>query len=139
GDTVGPGGLMRALRTLPIYMDFAEQIKAYAPEAWVINYTNPMSLCTRTLYAVFPEIKAFGCCHEVFHTQNLLAAMLTETTGEQRPSREEIKINVMGINHFTWIAQATWQGMDLFPLYRAFVEKHYAEGYQIPGEESWTE
>lgn len=62
GDTVGPGGIVRALHTIPLYVKFAEAIKAYAPNAWVINYTNPMTLCTRTLYEVFPEIKAIGCC-----------------------------------------------------------------------------
>ena len=50
GDTAGPGGLMRALRTIPIYVRFAEAIKQYSPDAWDINYTNPMSLCVKTLY-----------------------------------------------------------------------------------------
>ena len=76
GDTTGPGGISRALRTVPIYIEFAEKIKRYSPNAWVINHTNPMALCTRTLYEIFPEIKAFGCCHEVFSTQNLLKNML---------------------------------------------------------------
>ena len=56
GDTAGPGGMMRALRTIPIYVQFAEAIKQYSPDAWVINYTNPMSLCVKTLYHVFPQI-----------------------------------------------------------------------------------
>ena len=54
GDTAGPGGMMRALRTLPMFMEFGEAIKKYCPEAWVINYTNPMTLCVKTLYQVFP-------------------------------------------------------------------------------------
>lgn len=65
GDTPGPGGVIRALRTIPIYMEFAEAIRKYSPTSWVINYTNPMALCVRTLYTVFPKIKAIGCCHEV--------------------------------------------------------------------------
>ena len=72
GDTAGPGGLVRALRTVPMYVEIAEAIKKYCPDAWVINYTNPMALCVRTLYHVFPELKAFGCCHEVFGTQKVL-------------------------------------------------------------------
>ena len=59
GDTVGPGGFMRAMRTIPMYVEIAEAIRNYAPKAWVINYTNPMTLCVRTLYEVFPDIKAF--------------------------------------------------------------------------------
>jgi len=62
GDTTGPGGISRALRTIPTYEAYAQQIAHYCPDAWVINYTNPMTLCTATLYAAFPDIKAFGCC-----------------------------------------------------------------------------
>ena len=72
GDTAGPGGILRALRTIPIYVDLARAIQRCAPAAWVINYTNPMALCVRTLYETFPGIKAFGCCHEVFGTQKVL-------------------------------------------------------------------
>lgn len=60
GDTAGPGGMVRALRTIPMFVTIAEAIRDYAPQAWVINYTNPMSLCVKTLYHVFPQIKAFG-------------------------------------------------------------------------------
>lgn len=60
GDTAGPGGLLRALRTVPMYEVIAKAIRDYCPEAWVINYTNPMTVCVRTLYKVFPQIKAFG-------------------------------------------------------------------------------
>ena len=67
-----------------------------------------MSICVKTLYKVFPEIKAFGCCHEVFGTQKLLASMIKEVTGTPNVSRQDIKINVLGINHFTWITEATY-------------------------------
>ncbi|HYH03549.1 MAG TPA: alpha-glucosidase/alpha-galactosidase [Bacillota bacterium] len=137
GDTSGPGGLMRALRTIPIYVKIAEKIKEIAPEAWVINYTNPMTLCTRVLYEVFPEIKAFGCCHEVFWTQILLADMLRAELGIEGVTREAIKTNVLGLNHFTWITQASYQGIDLMPVYRHFVEKHFAEGYTDPQHGDW--
>ena len=73
GDSSGPGGIVRAMRTIPMFEEIAENIKKYSPDAWVINYTNPMTLCVKTLYRVFPGIKAFGCCHEVFGTQRLLA------------------------------------------------------------------
>ena len=76
GDTAGPGGMIRALRTIPMFVEIAEAVKEYAPKAWVINYTNPMSLCVKTLYHVFPKIRAFGCCHEVFGTQKVLKGIL---------------------------------------------------------------
>ena len=128
GDTVGPGGIMRALRTIPEYIIFAKAIRKYAPEAWVINYTNPMSVCMRTLYHVFPEIKAIGCCHEVFSTQDMLASMLRHEIGK-KPRREEIKVNVIGLNHFTWIDKATYEGKDLLPMFANFAEEYYEKGF----------
>ena len=58
GDTAGPGGVSRALRTVPFYEEFAAAIEKYCPDAWVINFTNPMSICTKTLNDVFPSVKA---------------------------------------------------------------------------------
>ena len=127
GDTSGPGGLIRAMRTVPMYEEIAEYIKEYAPEAWVINYTNPMTLCVKTLYRVFPEIKAFGCCHEVFGTQEFLAKMVAEELGE-KVKRSEIKVNPVSVNHFTWLTEARYKNIDLFPYYEKFCEKH-KDGY----------
>ncbi len=138
GDTTGPGGLIRALRTLPMYEEFAEKIKECCPNAWVINYTNPMALCMKTLYKVFPGIKAFGCCHEVFGTQNLLCTALEEIEGIKGVTREEIKTNVIGVNHFTWITEAKYRNMDLMPVYRKFCEKYKEVGYVDEKEaENW--
>ncbi len=137
GDTAGPGGITRAMRTIPIFAGFAEAIKKYAPEAWVINYTNPMTLCIKTLYHVFPEIKAFGCCHEVFGTQKVLASIAKEALGIEEISREEIAVNVLGINHFTWFDYASYQGVDLFPIYKDYIEKHFEEGFHEP-DNNWA-
>ena len=137
GDTAGPGGMIRALRTLPMFIEFAKAIKACAPDAWVINYTNPMSLCVKTLYQVFPEIKAFGCCHEVFGTQKVLKEILRQETGIRNVNRNEIIVNVLGINHFTWFDQASYQGMDLFPVYRSYIEKHFKEVLDEP-DKNWA-
>lgn len=136
GDTAGPGGLVRALRTIPMFVEIAEAIREYAPDAWVINYTNPMSLCVRTLYHVFPGIKAFGCCHEVFGTQKALSAIAAQTLGIEDIPREDIHVNVMGLNHFTWFDRASYRSHDLFPIYRAFVEAHFEEGYDEP-DKNW--
>ncbi len=137
GDTIGPGGLVRALRTIPIFFEIANQIKEFAPKAWVINYTNPMSLCVRTLYEAFPEIKAIGCCHEVFGTQKLLASMVEEMLDIKDVSYKDIKVNVLGINHFTWINQASYLGIDLFPLYKQFVDKYAETGFEGNEKGHW--
>lgn len=130
GDTPGPGGMMRALRTLPMFVEFANAIKAYCPKAWVINYTNPMSLCIKQLYHTFPEIKAFGCCHEVFGTQKVLAGICQKECGIENINRQDIHVNVLGINHFTWFDKASYQGIDLFPVYKSYIDKHFEEGFE---------
>lgn len=137
GDTAGPGGIMRALRTIPMFVEFAEAIKAYAPDAWVINYTNPMSLCVKTLYRVFPEIKAFGCCHEVFGTQKVLKGIAQKSLGIDEIDRRDIHINVLGINHFTWFDYASFKGYDLFPIYKDYIDENFEEGYS-EGDENWA-
>ena len=137
GDTVGPGGFMRAMRTIPMFVEIAEAIRDYAPNAWVINYTNPMSRCVATLYKVFPGIKAFGCCHEVFGTQKLLSAVLEDVEGIANVPRQEIRVNVQGVNHFTWFSRASYQDQDLFPVYRAFCEKYYETGFLKGKDDNW--
>ena len=137
GDTAGPGGMMRALRTLPMYVEFATAIKENCPDAWVINYTNPMSLCVKTLYHVFPEIKAFGCCHEVFGTQDVLAEIVGKELGVEKIHRNEIHVNVLGINHFTWFDKASYKGEDIFPIYRKFIDENFEEGIVKEGK-NWT-
>lgn len=128
GDTVGPGGILRAMRTVPLYENFARAIKENCPNAWVINLTNPMSICTKTLYDVFPEIKAFGCCHEIFHTQQLLVIALKEILGIEA-ERTDIYTDACGINHFTWITHARYQDIDLLALIPEFINRFYEEGY----------
>ncbi|MBN1257652.1 MAG: alpha-glucosidase/alpha-galactosidase [Planctomycetes bacterium] len=135
GDTVGPGGMVRAMRTVPMYAEIGTAIKNFCPEAWVITYTNPMTICTRTLYAVHPRIRAFGCCHEVFGTQVVLKKCLKEMEGIEVPHRREININVLGINHFTWIDHATYKGIDIMPIFAKFVEKNYELGFRPDGDE----
>nr|WP_321483206.1 hypothetical protein [uncultured Cohaesibacter sp.] len=72
GDTTGPGGIARTIRAIPVLANFANHIMDICPNAWVINYTNPMAWCIAGLFAAQPNIKAVGCCHEAFHTQEML-------------------------------------------------------------------
>ena len=137
GDTSGPGGIVRAMRTVPMFEEIGLAIKEYAPKAWVINYTNPMTLCVKTLYRVFPEIRAFGCCHEVFGTQTLLRSALEDECGITVPRRSDIRVNVIGVNHFTWLTDARYRDTDIMPIYRRFAEKHAATGYLKGKDANW--
>ncbi|MBQ9974149.1 MAG: alpha-glucosidase/alpha-galactosidase [Oscillospiraceae bacterium] len=137
GDTTGPGGVLRALRTIPQLEVIAKGIQKCCPKAWVINYTNPMALCVKTLYDTFPGIRAFGCCHEVFGSKNLFASALRDIRGIEGIQRDEIKINVVGVNHFTWITEASWHGEDLMPVYRQLAEKYKDTGFEGQEEINW--
>ena len=135
GDTTGPGGIVRAMRTVPMFEEIAGYVKEYCPDAWVINYTNPMTLCVKTLYRVFPEIKAFGCCHEVFGTQGLLCWVVEEFLGE-KATKKDIKVNPVAVNHFTWLTSASYHGIDLFPYYKQYCEK-YVDGLPMKADNNW--
>jgi alpha-galactosidase len=139
GDTVGAGGISRALRTIPMYEDIAGAIEKWAPNAWVLNYTNPMSVCTRTLYEVFPGIKAFGCCHEVFNTQKVLMRIIVREglAKVEDVKREDIITNVVGINHFTFFDKASWRNVDLFPLWNKFTKEFGESGFPEGLENTW--
>ncbi len=136
GDTVGPGGCVRAIRTIPMFIPIAEAIRKYAPDAWVLNFTNPMAQCVAALYEVYPGIKAFGCCHEVFHAMDLLCCMLRDKLGINVP-RQALRCTLSGVNHFTWITSAYCREIDLFPLFTEFCREHMENGYCDTGDGSW--
>ena len=131
GDTVGPGGIVRSMRTVPMYVEIANAIREYCPSAWVINYTNPMSVCMTTLYSVFPEIKAFGCCHELFHIKKVMAKMLMLEAGVKDVKGSDISLNVFGLNHFVWIDQAFYNTTDLMPIFNLFAQKYAESGFAL--------
>jgi len=119
GDTVGPGGTFRAMRAIPQYREIAAAIREHCPDAWVLNYTNPMTVCTRTLYEEFPDIKAVGLCHEVLHVKDDLAEYVEKqrNLGDgQSVSGDDIRVNVKGINHFTWIDDVRFRSEDFFDV-----------------------
>lgn len=141
GDSSGAPGLIRGLRSALIYKGFAEQIATICPRAWVINYTNPMTICTRTLTRVAPELKVFGCCHEVFSVQQMLADLVSRYWQvAPTPTRDEIQVNVLGINHFTWFDKATWNGRDLLDMVRRHLEQPgVLRQYTQTEVESWND
>jgi galacturan 1,4-alpha-galacturonidase len=141
GDTTGAPGLVRGLRAATIYADFAQAIDAICPQAWIINYTNPLAICTRTLTRVAPRLKAFGCCHEVFGTQRMLASLVSRYLPvASTPSRDEIRVNVTGINHFTWIDRAFYRDVNLLALLQHHIsEPGVLRPYARAEVESWND
>ncbi|MFC4551149.1 MULTISPECIES: glycoside hydrolase family 4 [Halorussus] len=113
--TIGPGGIFRAMRTIPLYRKFAAAIRENCPDAWVFNFTNPVHFVTRALYDEYPGINAVGLCHEVIWTRHELAALANEHLGMDA-TYEDVTVNVKGINHFTWVDEARCNGVDLWPV-----------------------
>lgn len=108
GDTIGPGGLFKALRTIPVWLDVLRDAERLCPEAIVLNYTNPMAmLCTAA--ARTSSMQVVGLCHSVQGTSHLLAK-------RAGVPYEEMEWECAGINHLAWFTKLKHQGNDLYPL-----------------------
>jgi alpha-galactosidase/6-phospho-beta-glucosidase family protein len=130
GDTVGPGGFVRSLRSIPMMATFAKAIKEVAPDAYVCNLTNPMSALTGALFSVFPEILAWGECHEVTKIRKQVAWIAGQESGDASAyTFRDVSVNVLGINHFTFVNQITLEGRNMMPAYRDFAAAHRVKGW----------
>lgn len=138
GDTVGPGGFVRALRAIPMLAEIARAIRDHAPTAFVCNLTNPMSVLTGTLHAVFPGIRAWGECHEVTKIRRQVAYLANREAGEERFGHRDVHVNVLGINHFTFVNRISVDGQDMLPAYENFVHAHMQAGWSQtePGKDA---
>lgn len=110
GDTRGPAGIFRALRTISVMIDIAKDIEKYCPEAIVLNYTNPMAMLIRAVQTV-SKIKIVGLCHSVQGTAEMLARWIGAPMNE-------ITYFCAGINHQAWFLKYEWKGKDAYPLIR---------------------
>lgn len=129
-DGNGPGGVIRAIRTLPEYIGFAEKIKACCPKAWVINLSNPMDGGIRTMLKSFPQMNVFGSSNAPFATQELLAELVCREYNLPCVYRRDIKVNILGIQHFSWISEATYAGEDILPIFSRFAQGVSVSGYE---------
>ncbi|MDR9854329.1 alpha-galactosidase [Paenibacillus sp. VCA1] len=110
GDTLGPGGLFKTLRTLPSWMDIVRDIEDLCPDSIILNYTNPMSAVT-LLTSRITEIPVVGLCHSIQNTSSQLAKYAGVPY-------EELQWRAGGINHMSWFVELTHQGKDLYPVLR---------------------
>ncbi len=115
GDTLGPGGVFRALRTIPVMMDIAREMQELCPNAYLLNYVNPMAAVCWALGEV-PGVKYVGLCHGVQTTLDLIS-------GYVDVPKDEIDFLVAGINHMGWFLKLEKDGKDLYPLFKERCEK----------------
>lgn len=110
GDTLGPSGVFYGLRHIPAILDICHDMENLCPDAWLINYTNPMAMICWALND-YTHIKNVGLCHSVQHTSEQLAGYLDVPY-------DEISCWVAGINHMAWFLELKWRGQDAYPLLR---------------------
>ena len=108
GDTIGPGGIMKALRTIPVWLGILRDAERLCPDALVLNYTNPMSMMVLAA-GMTTDLPVIGLCHSVQHTSKQLA----EYTGVPY---KELEWECAGINHMSWFIKLRHNGQDLYPL-----------------------
>lgn len=119
GDTIGPGGISRALRNVPIVVEIGREMEKVCPDAWAINYSNPEGAIGLALEA-YTKVNTFSLCHGTPDTISALAREVFHVEPSQ------IAYRAAGINHLTWITQMSLNGQDLYPILR---EKLIESGY----------
>ena len=114
GDTMGIGGIFRALRTIPVMLEFAREMEEVCPDAWLLNYTNPMAMLTMAVLKA-TKIKTVGLCHSV----QVCVPDLFKGLGIQDDyDLNDFQWKIAGINHMAWLLEINYQGEDFYPVIR---------------------
>lgn len=114
GDTLGVGGIFRALRTFPFLKELGQDITEVCPDAWLLNYTNPMAMNVQYLSQATGLTKVVGLCHSVYWTMRGLADLV-------KVPYEEVTYQAAGVNHQAWVLRFEHEGSDLYPLLDAAI------------------
>ena len=119
-DTLGIGGIFRTLRTLPVMLDIARDMEEVCPEAWFLNYVNPMAMLTGAMLRYTP-IKTVGLCHSVQVCAETILKSVDMPT-------DHVEYKIAGINHMAWLLEIRRNGEDLYPEIKrraaSIAEKH---------------
>ena len=113
-DTIGVGGVFRGLRTIPVVLGIARDMEEVCPDAFLLNYTNPLAILVRAVSEA-SSIRVVGLCHSVFWTIDRVAGYLGL-------ARDEVDAETAGLNHLAFVLRMEHKGRDLYPDLRAFVE-----------------
>ncbi len=121
GDTMGPGGLMKGMRTIPVYMGILRDMRELAPQAVMLNYTNPMSMLILAGQRAVPEVPQIGLCHSVQGTSRMLAKYA-------EVPYESVQWKCAGINHLAWFTEFNGpDGTSLYPQLMAMAKDRDSE------------
>ena len=128
GDTIGPGGLFKALRTVPVFLDVLRDVERLCPEAIVLNYTNPMAMMCLAAARAVPSVSVVGLCHSVQGTSDMLAK-------RAGVPYSDLQWECAGINHLAWFTRLEYQGRDLYPLLMEQARRELADPSAEPSHE----
>ncbi|OBC17072.1 alpha-glucosidase/alpha-galactosidase [Mycobacterium sp. 852013-50091_SCH5140682] len=109
GDTIGIGGIFRGLRTFPVLAGIARDMQQLCPQAWLLNYTNPMAMNVSYLHHVAPGLKVLGLCHSVYWTMVGLCELIDVPY-------DDVSYWSAGVNHQAWVLRWERGGQNLYPL-----------------------
>jgi len=133
GDTVGPGGIFRGVRTIPVIVEFMKDIAKLCPHATVLNYTNPQGFLMLAAFQTAPNIQAVGLCHELFYVNTKKFGRFLNLCGVENSKKGKFTFKYGGLNHFSWVTEITYNGQDLYPKMREKADYAYtSEKYGRP-------
>lgn len=117
GDTIGPGGIFRAMRELPVIMSYAKMVEEICPDAWVINYINPSTVIGMALKKYAPKLKSFALCDGLHmpHIKKryaLRAGFINDESEYTEEVADKFNFKIAGVNHFTWLIKSEYEGKD---------------------------
>ena len=115
GDTTGVGGVFRALRTIPVLSEIAADMLELCPDAWFLNYTNPMAMNVWWMSVVAPTLKTVGLCHSVYWTVSDLCDLI-------EVPMEGVHYRAAGVNHQAWLTEWSLDGESLYPRLDAAIQ-----------------
>lgn len=118
GDTIGPGGIFRAMRDLPLIMDCLADVERLCPDAWVINYINPSAVNGMAIARYAPGVKSFALCDSLHmpHVKTRYAkwaGIIVDDADWNAELDSAFDLRIAGVNHFTWMLRAEFQGRDV--------------------------
>ena len=129
GDTIGPAGLFKALRTVPVWLEILRDVERFCPEAIVLNYTNPMNMMCLAAGRTSP-LQVVGLCHSVQSTSHFLASEIYADV-----PYDELEWECAGINHLAWFVTLKHRGKDLYPMLKRRARKIIDETPTDPTDE----
>ncbi len=122
-ETTGVGGMSKALRTIPVILKVAEDMRAVAPGALLVNFANPSGLMTEALACYAPDVPSVGVCNVAIHTKMEILAGLEQRQGTPVPP-ERAELDTLGLNHLSWHRGFSIDGEDVWPeVWQGFLQE----------------